>query len=48
MQTESVTPAELKTTREALGLSSEWVAEVGGVTVRSVRHWESGLSLIHI
>ena len=46
MQTESVTPAELKTTREALGLSSEWVAEVGGVTVRSVRHWESGNGVV--
>lgn len=46
VQTESVTPAELKTTREALGLSSEWVAEVGGVTVRSVRHWESGNGVV--
>lgn len=46
MQTEGVTPAELKTTREALGLSSEWVAQVGGVAVRTVRHWEGGAALV--
>lgn len=41
-----VTPAELKTTREALGLSSEWVAEAGGVAVRTIRHWESGAARV--
>lgn len=46
MQTEGVTPAELKTTREALGISSEWVAQVGGVAVRTVRHWEGGAARV--
>ncbi len=46
MQTKPVTPAELKTTREALGLPSEWVAEAGGVAVRTLRHWESGAAQV--
>jgi hypothetical protein len=46
VQTEGVTPAELKTTREALGLSSDWVAQVGGVAVRTVRHWEGGAARV--
>jgi len=32
----------MKTTREALGVPSEWLAQTVGVTVRTVRHWESG------
>ena len=46
MQTEGVTPAELKTTRESMGLTSEWVAEAAGVAVRTVRHWESGATRV--
>ena len=36
-----LTPAELKTWREALGLSTEWLAQRTGVSVRTVQHWES-------
>lgn len=37
-----MTPAELKTTREALCLTVTWLAEQAGVQERTVRHWESG------
>ncbi len=37
-----MTPAELKTNREALGLTVGWLAEQAGVGERTVRYWESG------
>lgn len=37
-----MTPAELKTTRESLGLPVAWLAERAGVQERTVRYWESG------
>lgn len=37
-----MTPAELKTYREALGLPVAWLAEQAGVAERTVRYWESG------
>ncbi len=39
-----MTPAELKTNREALGLTVGWLAEQAGVGERSVRYWEAGAS----
>lgn len=39
-----MTPAELKTYREALGLPVSWVAEAAGVQRRTVEYWESGKS----
>lgn len=35
-----MTPAELKATREALGLSSQWLADRWGVALYSVQRWE--------
>lgn len=35
-------PAELKTTREHLGLSDTALADILGVSSRTVRHWEEG------
>ena len=37
-----MTPAELKTLRESLGLSEQWVAERAGVQLRTVQYWEDG------
>lgn len=37
-----MTPAELKTTREACGLSVPDLAALAGVQERTVRYWESG------
>ena len=37
-----MTAAELKTLREALGLSVSWLAIQAGVRVRTVNYWESG------
>lgn len=37
-----MTPAELKTHREALGLTVGWLAAQAGVGERTVRYWESG------
>ena len=37
-----MTPAELKTLRESLGLTLNWMAEQTGVKLRSVQYWESG------
>lgn len=39
-----MTPAELKTYREALGLPVSWVADAAGVQRRTVEYWESGKS----
>jgi len=33
-----MTPAELKTLRESLGLSAQWLADRAGVLQRSVQH----------
>lgn len=40
-----MTPAELKATREALGLSSQWLADRWGVALYSVQRWERGRTL---
>lgn len=37
-----MTPATLKTLREALGLSVGWLAAQAGVQERTVRYWETG------
>ena len=37
-----MTPAELKTYRETLGLPREWFAKKAGVEPRTVSYWESG------
>lgn len=37
-----MTPAELKTMRESLGLSAQWVADQAGVRLRTVQYWEAG------
>lgn len=37
-----MTPAELKTNREALGLTVGWLAAQAGVGERTVRYWEAG------
>jgi len=37
-----MTPAELKTLRESLGLSVRWCAQENGINQRSWRYWESG------
>ncbi|MDH5217470.1 MAG: DUF1870 family protein [Gammaproteobacteria bacterium] len=34
--------AELKTIRESLGLTSQWLADQVGVRLRTVQYWESG------
>lgn len=41
-----MTPAELKTTREACGLSQAWLAQRAQVNERTVRYWESGRSTV--
>jgi len=38
-----MTPAELKTTREALGLPTIWLAQQAKVNDRTVNRWESGI-----
>jgi DNA-binding XRE family transcriptional regulator len=37
-----MTPAEIKTLREACGLSQGWLARRANVNERTVRYWESG------
>ena len=37
-----MTPAELKTMRESLCLTVEWLAAQADVRGRTIRHWESG------
>ena len=39
-----MTPAELKTIRESLGLTVQWLADRAGVKLRTVQYWESGRS----
>ncbi len=41
-----MTPAELKTMREAVGLSVPDLAALAGVQDRSVRYWESGRNAV--
>ncbi|OJY94409.1 MAG: hypothetical protein BGP25_05305 [Lysobacterales bacterium 63-13] len=41
-----MTPAELKTHREALGLTVGWLAEQARVGERTVRYWESGRNAV--
>lgn len=41
-----MTPAELKTIRESLGLSAQWLADQAGVLQRSVQYWEAGRSRV--
>lgn len=42
MEFRIITPAELKTLRESLGLTAQWVADQAGVQQRTVQYWESG------
>lgn len=37
-----MSPAELKSMREFLGLTLGWVAEQAGVAIRTAQYWESG------
>ena len=37
-----MSPAELKTKREALGLSQQWLANRVGVRIRTIQRWEAG------
>ncbi|AMW34902.1 DUF1870 family protein [Haematospirillum jordaniae] len=37
-----MTPAELKTIRETLGLKAQWVADQAGVRLRTAQYWETG------
>jgi DNA-binding transcriptional regulator YiaG len=41
-----MTPAELKTMRESLGLPVQWLAERANVQRRSVEYWEAGRSRV--
>ena len=41
-----MTPAELKTLRESLGLPVQWLAERANVQRRSVEYWEAGRSRV--
>lgn len=41
-----MTPAELKTIRESIGLPVQWLAERAGVQRRSVEYWEAGRSAV--
>ena len=41
-----MTPAELKTLREACGLPQSWLAQQAKVNERTVRYWESGKSSV--
>ncbi|MDD3757721.1 MAG: DUF1870 family protein [Advenella sp.] len=46
MTTHKMTPAEMKTIRESLGLSAQWVANQAGVKLRTVQYWESGRNAV--
>jgi len=37
-----VTAAELKTIRESLGLTTQWIADQAGVRLRTAQYWEQG------
>jgi len=37
-----MTPAELKTIRESLGLTAQWIADHAGVKLRTAQYWEAG------
>lgn len=37
-----MTSAELKTMRESLGLSQQWLADKAGVRLRTIQRWEAG------
>lgn len=37
-----MTSAELKTLRESLGLTAQWLANNAGVRLRTLQYWESG------
>lgn len=41
-----MTPAELKTLRESLGLSQQWLADHADVRLRTVQYWEAGNSAV--
>lgn len=38
----NITAAELKTLRESLGLTSQWIADIASVRLRTAQYWESG------
>ena len=37
-----MTPAQFKGARHALGLTQQSLADALGVSIRTIRHWESG------
>lgn len=41
-----MTPAELKTLRESLGLTAQWLADRAGVKLRTVQYWEAGRTAV--
>ena len=41
-----MSPAELKTIRESLGLTAQWLADRSGVKLRTVQYWEAGRSRV--
>lgn len=41
-----MTPAELKTIRESLGLTLQWLADQAQVKMRTAQYWESGRSAV--
>ncbi|QLI80800.1 hypothetical protein HZU75_04240 [Chitinibacter fontanus] len=41
-----MTPAELKTLRESLGIPVAWLAEQANVQRRTVEYWEAGRSIV--
>lgn len=44
--THHMSPAELKTLRESMGLSQQWLADRAGVRLRSVQYSEDGRSAV--
>lgn len=41
-----MTPAEFKTTREALGLTAQWIADHTKIGLRTVQHWDVGSRVV--
>ncbi|NKD46315.1 DUF1870 family protein [Haematospirillum jordaniae] len=41
-----MSPAEFRTTREALGLTAQWVANFARVSLRTAQYWEEGRRVV--
>ncbi len=41
-----MSPAEFRTTREALGLTAQWVANYAKVSLRTAQYWEEGRRVV--